>query len=74
MKKTFRVLAFYFALASTTLLGGCESSGSGSSNIHFYGSIYAGYGYYNPWYWHHYWYRPPYWGPPRMSRPMGRRR
>lgn len=47
----------------------CSSTG-GSMVV--YGSVYAGYGYYNPWYWRHHWYRPPYWSPPGY-RPPGYR-
>lgn len=61
MNSSIRAIAFSFALVFAITLGGCESSGSGSSNVRVHASIYYGYGYYNPWYWRHYWYRPPYW-------------
>ena len=67
-----RILAVSCALALALVLAGCESSGTSSSNVRVYGSIYYGYGYYNPWYWRHYWYRPPYWGPPGYRPPVYR--
>ena len=57
MRTSMRVVLLSCALVFAATLGGCESSGSGSSNVKVYGSIYYGYGYYNPWYWRHYWYR-----------------
>ena len=72
MISTSRLLAVSCALALALMLGACESSGTSSSNVRVYGSIYYGYGYYNPWYWRHYWYRPPYWGPPGYRPPIYR--
>ena len=46
-------------------LSGCTSD----PDVYYGGSVYWGYGYYDPWYWRHYWYRPPYWGPPGYRPP-----
>ena len=68
--KTTRVILLTLILAGMTgLLTNCSSS-SGTTRV--YGSIYMGFGYYNPWYWRHYYYRPPYWRPPGY-RPPGYR-
>jgi hypothetical protein len=69
-KQQFAPVLFLCLLAGLSLgvLKGCASD----SNVYYYGGVYMGYGYYDPWYWRHYWYRPPYWGPPGY-RPPGYR-
>ena len=67
--KCRRALLKALCLVSLAIaLGACSSSGGGSPTVH--GSVYIGFGYYDPWYWRHYWYRPPYWYPPGYRPPI----
>jgi hypothetical protein len=68
MRSRISVL-FGISLALTILLiSACSSTDSGNVTVR----IYAGYGYYYPYYWRHYYYRPVYWYPPGYRPPAYR--